>query len=110
MTKQEHLELNKWQLEILDALKKAQTCPDSAGARVLIVEAAKNLQFLGENLHGGIIDMEDGKEISTGDYLCGIARLLVRDEVAEHLPKVIGYMETLVTSHNQHLARMPDDN
>lgn len=110
MTKQEHLALNKWQREILNTLKEARTCPDSAGARLLLVKTAKNLQFMGDNLEGGAIHMTSGELVSTGEYLRDMARLLVIDEPAEHLPKVIECMEALVASHDRHLAKLPDDN
>ncbi len=110
MTKQEHLELNKWQREILAGLKAAQACPDSAGARVLIVEAAKNLQFLSENLDGGIIRLDSDEMVNTGQYLKDLSVLLVRDEPAEHLPKVITWLEAMLASHDKYMAKMPDPN
>lgn len=110
MTKQEHLELQKWLSDILDMLKTAKMCPISAEARELIIKAAKNLQFLGENLDGGVLNLDDGSKISTGEFLQSMATVLVRDVEATYLQRTIDAVENLVNNHAAFVARIPDPN
>jgi energy-converting hydrogenase Eha subunit B len=110
MTKQEHLGLYGWLREIKNALEKAKVCPDSAWARVLMAEAAKNLEFLGGNLTGGTIRLEGGEEVSTGDFLAVMAKVLVEDHEGVHLATLIRVLGDMLASHEKHLAKLPDIN
>lgn len=103
--------MNKWQREVLDKLREGRQCPDPDHRKIVLGMAGVQLRFLGENLTGGNIVLDDGTRIGTGTWLkCMSEGLGDGVTTDEGLDKLVKALERMLASHDAHTAKLPDDN
>lgn len=110
MTKHEHAVLHRWMGEVLEKLQVARDDLFPDAKKVLMRAAGEQMKFLGDNLKGGCIVLEDGRKINTGEFLVRQGDLTIQGLPDEEVDKLIEIMVAMIARHAQHMAQLPDTN
>ena len=110
VTKQDHLKLQEWLVEIHESMEEAQRCLNPCLARALVLAVASELEFLGGNMAGGTIQLNTGEKVSTSQMFKDVAKVLGNDAEGVHLRKMTKAFGELTDRHRRHTATLPDVN